>query len=237
MAAQYPDLELWAAGFSFGSYIAMTGGADDDRVCALIGIAPPVDRYEFASVKLSTKPKFIIHGERDELIPLKAVRAVLRAAPGAEGAGRDRPRQPPVRRPGQRSRRRARRSAGGFLMHDAVIVAADAHRRRQGAERRAANRPARRDGRGRHRRSRCAARPASIRATIDDVILGCAMPEAEQGLNVARIASLRAGVPVERVGRDGQPLLLVGPAGDRLRRRAHHVRLRRRRRSPAAPSR
>jgi acetyl-CoA acyltransferase len=30
---------------------------------------------------------------------------------------------------------------------------------------------------------------------IDDVILGCAMPEAEQGLNVARIASLRAGVP------------------------------------------
>ena len=32
---------------------------------------------------------------------------------------------------------------------------------------------------------------------IDDVILGCAMPEAEQGLNVARIASLRAGMPVE----------------------------------------
>ena len=31
---------------------------------------------------------------------------------------------------------------------------------------------------------------------IDDVILGCAMPEAEQGLNVARIASLRAGVPI-----------------------------------------
>ena len=34
------------------------------------------------------------------------------------------------------------------------------------------------------------------RAEIDDVILGCAMPEAEQGLNVARIASLRAGIPV-----------------------------------------
>src|SRR5688500_996024 len=31
---------------------------------------------------------------------------------------------------------------------------------------------------------------------IEDVILGCAMPEGEQGLNVARIASLRAGVPV-----------------------------------------
>ena len=74
VSARYPELELWAAGFSFGSYIAMTAGADDDRMCALIGIAPPVNRYEYASVKLSTKPKFIVHGESDELIPLKAVR-------------------------------------------------------------------------------------------------------------------------------------------------------------------
>ena len=33
-------------------------------------------------------------------------------------------------------------------------------------------------------------------AEVEDVVFGCAMPEAEQGLNVARIASLRAGVPV-----------------------------------------
>ena len=38
--------------------------------------------------------------------------------------------------------------------------------------------------------------PALDPSEIDDVILGCAMPEAEQGLNVARIASLRAGLPV-----------------------------------------
>ncbi len=74
LSGRYPDLEMWAAGFSFGSYIAMTSGADDDRICTLIGIAPPVNRYEFASVKLSTKPKFVVHGEGDELIPLKAVR-------------------------------------------------------------------------------------------------------------------------------------------------------------------
>ena len=36
----------------------------------------------------------------------------------------------------------------------------------------------------------------SLSEEIEDVIFGCAMPEAEQGLNVARIASLRAGVPV-----------------------------------------
>ena len=39
--------------------------------------------------------------------------------------------------------------------------------------------------------------PVVDAADIDDVILGCAMPEAEQGMNVARIASLRAGLPVE----------------------------------------
>ena len=39
--------------------------------------------------------------------------------------------------------------------------------------------------------------PALDAKEIDDVILGCAMPEAEQGMNVARIACLRAGLPVE----------------------------------------
>lgn len=74
MASTNPGLELWAAGFSFGSYIALTAGSADDRICAMIGIAPPVDRYDFGAVKASTKPKFVIHGEMDELIPLKLVR-------------------------------------------------------------------------------------------------------------------------------------------------------------------
>ena len=73
-AGRFPGTELWAAGFSFGSYIALTCGAEDPRVCALIGIAPPVDRYDYGVVKQSPKAKFIIHGERDELIPTRAVR-------------------------------------------------------------------------------------------------------------------------------------------------------------------
>lgn len=74
MAAEYANLEMWAAGFSFGSYIATTVGVDDDRICALIAIAPPVHTYQFASVKISQKPKFIVHGERDEIISIKMVR-------------------------------------------------------------------------------------------------------------------------------------------------------------------
>jgi acetyl-CoA acyltransferase len=42
--------------------------------------------------------------------------------------------------------------------------------------------------------------PALDRAEIDDVILGCAQPEGEQGWNIARWAALRAGLPVEIPG-------------------------------------
>src|SRR5512138_1985506 len=42
MAARYPGLPLWAAGFSFGAWVALEVGAMDDRVTALIGVAPPV---------------------------------------------------------------------------------------------------------------------------------------------------------------------------------------------------
>src|ERR1035438_6711906 len=42
--------------------------------------------------------------------------------------------------------------------------------------------------------------PALNRAEIDDVILGCAQPEGEQGWNIARFAALRAGLPVEVPG-------------------------------------
>jgi acetyl-CoA acyltransferase len=42
--------------------------------------------------------------------------------------------------------------------------------------------------------------PALERTVIDDVILGCAQPEGEQGWNIARMAALRAGLPVEIPG-------------------------------------
>jgi acetyl-CoA acyltransferase len=42
--------------------------------------------------------------------------------------------------------------------------------------------------------------PGLDRAEIDDVILGCAQPEGEQGWNIARFAALRAGLPVEVPG-------------------------------------
>lgn len=71
MAARYPGLPLWTAGFSFGSWIAMETGAGDPRVSALIGIAPPIAKYGYERTAESAKPKFFVHGGLDELCPLK----------------------------------------------------------------------------------------------------------------------------------------------------------------------
>ena len=74
MHERYPDAPLWAGGMSFGSYVALVSGAGDPRVSTLVGIALPVSRYDFGEVARSAKPKFFIHGEFDELCPLKEMR-------------------------------------------------------------------------------------------------------------------------------------------------------------------
>jgi alpha/beta superfamily hydrolase len=79
MAQRYPGVPLWSAGFSFGAWIALEAGAVDDRVTALIGIAPPVATsvsgrdYKFPQTLTSTKPKFFVQGEADEVCPLEAM--------------------------------------------------------------------------------------------------------------------------------------------------------------------
>src|ERR1700733_12791265 len=64
--------------------------------------------------------------------------------------------------------------------------------------------------------------PSIAPEEIDDVILGCAMPEAESGMNVARIAALRAGLPdsvpgitINRFCSSG--LQAIAMAADRIR--------------------
>src|SRR6266511_3000874 len=66
-ACGYPHAPLWAGGMSFGAWIALAVGVDDPRVSTLIGIAPPLGRYDFEPIARSTKAKFFIQGERDEL--------------------------------------------------------------------------------------------------------------------------------------------------------------------------
>ena len=74
MRERYPSVPLWAGGMSFGAWVGLAAGAADARVSTLIGIAPPISRYDFDSVAESTKAKFFIQGERDEVCPLKDLR-------------------------------------------------------------------------------------------------------------------------------------------------------------------
>ena len=79
MAGRYPGVPLWAGGFSFGSWVALEVGAADPRVSLLIGIAPPVatsvsgQNYTFDATLESTKPKFFVQGEADEVCPIEGM--------------------------------------------------------------------------------------------------------------------------------------------------------------------
>ena len=75
MAARYPGVPLWAGGMSFGSWIGLTAGAADPRASLLLGVAMPVNNYDYAAVRDSHKPKFFIHGEFDEICSIHDVRA------------------------------------------------------------------------------------------------------------------------------------------------------------------
>jgi acetyl-CoA acyltransferase len=64
--------------------------------------------------------------------------------------------------------------------------------------------------------------PQLDKAEVEDVILGCAMPEAEQGMNVARVASFRAGLPITVSGMTinrfcSSGLQSIAIAADRIR--------------------
>ena len=79
MAVRHPGVRLWAAGFSFGAWVALEVGAADDRVSVLIAIAPPVAtsvsdmKYEFPMTLASTKPKFFVQGEADDVCPIEGM--------------------------------------------------------------------------------------------------------------------------------------------------------------------
>jgi len=65
------SFERFARGGARSITLADTVGAADPRVSTLIGIAPPIARYDFGAVERSPKPKFFIQGEFDEICPLK----------------------------------------------------------------------------------------------------------------------------------------------------------------------
>ena len=67
-----PHDELWLGGFSFGSYICLRA-AHNLKLGQLITIAPPVGRFEFATVQHPGCPWLVVQGDEDEVVALEQV--------------------------------------------------------------------------------------------------------------------------------------------------------------------
>lgn len=69
LSRRYPGVPTIIGGFSFGSYVALKVGANDDRAQALIGLGVPARMFQEDTLQNCHKPKFFVHGTEDELTP------------------------------------------------------------------------------------------------------------------------------------------------------------------------
>ena len=63
---RYPGVEIWLAGFSFGSSVMLRAAACDERVRALVAVGVPVSKYDFTGIAQCHKPKLFVQGSLDE---------------------------------------------------------------------------------------------------------------------------------------------------------------------------
>jgi alpha/beta superfamily hydrolase len=69
LSHRYPGLPVVLAGFSFGSWVGLRVGCNDDRVQALVGLGTPARMFGREYLLGCHKPKLFIHGTHDELAP------------------------------------------------------------------------------------------------------------------------------------------------------------------------
>jgi uncharacterized protein len=82
LAAEFPAVPLLLAGFSFGAWVGLRVGCADKRVERLIALGTPVNSSDFSFLKNCTKPKLLVHGEKDEYGAIEKVKALVASLPG-----------------------------------------------------------------------------------------------------------------------------------------------------------
>jgi hypothetical protein len=65
LAAEFPNIPLLIAGFSFGCWVGLRAGCEDVRVTSLIGLGAPVNNADFSYLAKCAKPKLFVHGSND----------------------------------------------------------------------------------------------------------------------------------------------------------------------------
>lgn len=82
LAAEFPNIPLLVAGFSFGCWVGLRVGCEDARVTQLIGLGPPVNNADFSYLARCEKPKLFVLGANDIYGAPDKLKSVVSTAPG-----------------------------------------------------------------------------------------------------------------------------------------------------------
>jgi alpha/beta superfamily hydrolase len=69
------------AGYSFGAIVCLPVGADDERIRGIIGVAPPLEMFDFGFLRDCPKPKLFVCGDRDDICPSSKMEEFFQALP------------------------------------------------------------------------------------------------------------------------------------------------------------
>lgn len=76
-----PGAQVVLAGFSFGAWVGLRVGCEDERVKVLVGVGLPADDSDFSYLEACAKPKVFVQGSRDQYGSRENVEALLARTP------------------------------------------------------------------------------------------------------------------------------------------------------------
>ncbi len=82
LAAEFPNVPLLVAGFSFGCWVGLRAGCEDSRVTSLIALGAPVNNSDFSYLTRCAKPKLFVHGANDIYGAVEKVKSLVASLPG-----------------------------------------------------------------------------------------------------------------------------------------------------------
>jgi len=82
LASEFPDRPVLVAGFSFGCWVGLRVGCEDERVKLLIGLGTPVNSTDFSFLQRCAKPKLFVHGSEDQFGDPAKLRVLVDSLPG-----------------------------------------------------------------------------------------------------------------------------------------------------------
>lgn len=76
LAEHYPGQDIIVCGFSFGAWMGMEVGSNDEQVKLLISIGTPLSKYDFSFLEHCRKPLLFVHGANDEFGDTQELRSL-----------------------------------------------------------------------------------------------------------------------------------------------------------------